>query len=323
MLQRSCHHALAFFLNMDTNASRAMHEIMESLEDQESRQWVQQLANLKAQDMLPRHIDLGFAKWCRGAHEKGKLQILFESVRSLVEPPEPVVPVPLRPIAVPVVSPSSHLAEVDDEDDVTVFLAHLPAAVGLVLIAVGLCLLFNPVASDIEKLAVRVRMAENTARRASLGAAVCLRVLQRNQSLSRMSEQDTLLTRAALLALSPAVSKAWAYVPMRRVAHCNCTSRLEFARFKNATDARLEALEQKAREQAERTYALETQAKEQKIRVDALADSFSTAALIWSMSAIGLAALVVTGTAPAAFAGQMLAATTAGVGMALAEQNMA
>jgi hypothetical protein len=137
-----------------------------------------------------------------------------------------------------------------------------------------------------------------------------------------MSEQDTLLTRAALLALSPAVSKAWAYVPMRRVAHCNCTSRLEFARFKNATDARLEALEQKAREQAERTLALETQAKEQKIRVDALADSFSTAALIWSMSAIGLAALVVTGTAPMAFAGQALAATTAGVGMALVEQNM-
>jgi len=304
---------------MDTNASRVMHDIMESLEDQESRQWVQQLTTLKAQGDLPRHVDIGFALWCKGAHEKDTLQTLIDSVRSLVEPRDPVVQVPLRPLVVP---PPSRPAEEEEEDDVPVFLAHLPGVVGLVLIAVGLCLLFNPVASDIEKLAVRVRMAKNTARRASLGAAVCLRVLQRNQTLGRMSEQDTLLTRAALLALSPAVSKAWAYVPMRRVAHCNCTSRLEFARFKNATDARLEALEQKAREQAERTLALETQAKEQKIRVDALADSFSTAALIWSMSAIGLAALVVTGTAPMAFAGQALAATTAGVGMALVEQNM-
>jgi hypothetical protein len=224
-----------------------------------------------------------------------------------------------------VVLPPSPPAEEEDEDEddaSTVALMTLLNVLGLVVLVVGLCFLLHASTSDIEKLAARVRMAENTARRASLGAAVCLRVLQRNQTITRTSEQDTLLTRAALLALSPAVSKAWAYVPMRRVAHCNCTSRLEFARFKNATDARLEALEQKAREQAERTLALETQAKEQKIRVDALADSFSTAALIWSMSAIGLAALVVTGTAPMAFAGQALAATTAGVGMALVEQNM-
>jgi hypothetical protein len=310
---------------MDMNAARALDEIMESLEDQESKQWLKQLLDLKARACLPDHVDLGLDVWRVGEQSKDDLRLLFRSVRSLVEPREPSVTVPLVPPAAPVVLPPSPPAEEEDEDEddaSTVALMTLLNVLGLVVLVVGLCFLLHASTSDIEKLAARVRMAENTARRASLGAAVCLRLLQRNQTITRTSEQDTLLTRAALLALSPAVSKAWAYVPMRRVAHCNCTSRLEFARFKNATDARLEALEQKAREQAERTLALETQAKEQKIRVDALADSFSTAALIWSMSAIGLAALVVTGTAPMAFAGQALAATTAGVGMALVEQNM-
>jgi hypothetical protein len=296
-----------------------MHDIIESLEDEESRQWAQQLADMKAQNSLPKLISMSFAQWCKGVHDKDKLKLLFDSVSPPVEPREPPVPVPLEPLVANVVVPPSH----PDEDDA---LMNLCNVLGLVLV-VGLCLLLSPSSaptstnSDIEGLAVRVRMAENTARRASLGAAVCLRIL-RNQTLVKMDKQDTLLSRAALLALSPAVSKAWAYVPMRRVAHCDCTSRLEFAKYKTITDARLEALELKTREQAERALALETQAKDQKIRVDALEVSFSTAALIWSMSAIGLAALVVTGAAPIVFAAQALAATTAGVGMALVEQNM-
>jgi hypothetical protein len=306
---------------MDMNAARAFTEIMESLEDLECKQWLQQLLDLKARSALPDLVDMGLDVWCDSEEQtKDGLRLLFDSV-------SPPVPVPLVPLVANVVVLPSLSAKEDDEDDSTVALVHLCNVLGLVVLIVGLCFLFNPSVaptttnSDIEGLAVRVRMAENTARRASLGAAVCLRIL-RNQTLVKMDKQDTLLTRAALLALSPAVSKAWAYVPMRRVAHCNCTSRLEFAKYKTITDARLEALELKTREQAERALALETQAKDQKIRVDALADTFSTAALIWSLSAIGLAALVVTGAAPIVFAAQALAATTAGVGMALVEQNM-
>jgi len=306
---------------MDMNAARAFTEIMESLEDLECKQWLQQLLDLKARSALPDLVDMGLEVWCDSEEQtKDGLRLLFDSV-------SPPVPVPLVPLVANVVVVPSLPAKEDDEDDSTVALVHLCNVLGLVVLLVGLCFLFNPSAaptttnSDIEGLAFRVRMAEDTARRASLGAAVCLRIL-RNQTLVKMDKQDTLLSRAALLALSPAVSKAWAYVPMRRVAHCNCTSRLEFAKYKTITDARLEALELKTREQADRALALETQAKHQKIRVDALADTFSTAALIWSMSAIGLAALVVTGAAPIVFAGQVLAATTAGVGMALVEQNM-
>ncbi len=291
-----------------------MHDIIESLEDEESRQWAQQLADMKAQNSLPKLISMSFAQWCKGVHDKDKLKLLFDSVSPPVEPREPPVPVPLEPLVANVVVPPSH----PDEDDA---LMNLCNVLGLVLV-VGLCLLLSPSSaptstnSDIEGLAVRVRMAENTARRASLGAAVCLRIL-RNQTLVKMDKQDTLLSRAALLALSPAVSKAWAYVPMRRVAHCDCTSRLEFAKYKTETNAQMQELRDAIEQLRRQDVELVNASAQQKSRLDVLEDSFAqvvaVSGIVFVVAAVGLTALVLAGVAPVGFAGSLLSAASVGM----------
>jgi hypothetical protein len=101
------------------------------------------------------------------------------------------------------------------------------------------------------------------------------------------------------------------------VAHCDCTSRLEFAKYKTETNAQMQELRDAIEQLRRQDVELVNASAQQKSRLDVLEDSFAqvvaVSGIVFVVAAVGLTALVLAGVAPVGFAGSLLSAASVGM----------
>lgn len=219
---------LTFFLEMNSEIEAKLKAVLPTLDDPDMKCWLGSLLDRYEAGTLNSVALEYLARWKPESKNRDQLFLIFRSagappvVKQLEQPPLLALQPRLEP-------------KKDESRELTL---QISGGLVVVFFALAVCLLLPPYTPDTQvytapsTLLTRLRLVEHTALRSSLGSAVCLHMVRHRHGFPETSRGRTLVTRLALLNLSPAVSKAWAYLPKRRAEGCDCLTRTEFASFK-------------------------------------------------------------------------------------------